>query len=69
VAGEDVAPELLQDAVTPSRIVQALLPLWDEGAARSEALARVGRVRALLGEPGASAKVAAIAARLVAGAA
>jgi lipid-A-disaccharide synthase len=68
VAGEDVAPELLQDRVTPAHIVAALLPLWDEGPARTEALTRVGRVRALLGEPGASAKVAAIASRLVTGA-
>jgi lipid-A-disaccharide synthase len=65
VAGEDVAPELLQAEVTPERILAALLPLWDDGAPRAAAQARLGRVRGLLGTPGASARVAALAAALV----
>lgn len=67
VAGEDVAPELLQSAVTPARILAALLPQWDDGAPRAQALARVRRVRGLLGTPGASTRVAGLAAGLVAG--
>ncbi|MEO6463436.1 MAG: lipid-A-disaccharide synthase, partial [Candidatus Eisenbacteria bacterium] len=66
VAGTDVAPELLQSAVTPSGIARALLPLWDEGPPRDEALARLVEVRGHLGGPGASARTAALAAELVA---
>jgi lipid-A-disaccharide synthase len=65
VAGEDVAPELLQSEVTPARILDALLPLWDDGAARALALARAGRVRGKLGAPGASARTAALAAGML----
>jgi len=65
IAGEDVAPELLQDEVVPPRILQAFLPLWDDGAPRALALERAGRVRAKLGDPGASARTAELAAALV----
>ena len=65
VAGEDVAPELLQDEVTPARILKALLPLWDDGPERTLALERAARVRGKLGEPGASARTAAIAAGML----
>jgi hypothetical protein len=54
--------------VTPARIVAALLPVWDDGPARDEAITRVGRVRARLGGPGASRQVAALAGELVAAA-
>ena len=46
VAGEDVAPELLQAEVTPERILAALLPLWDDGAgARRGAREAAARAR------------------------
>jgi lipid-A-disaccharide synthase len=66
VAGEDVAPELLQEEVVPARILSAFLPLWDDGAPRSLALERAGRVRAKLGASGASVRTADLAAKLVA---
>ena len=65
VAGEDVAPELLQADVTPSSIARALEPLWVDGPARHEALARLAAVKARRGGPGASARTAALAAELV----
>lgn len=61
VAGEDVAPELLQGAANPARIVDALLPLWDEGPPREAARVKLARVRGLLGPAGASARAAACA--------
>ncbi len=67
VAGEDVAPELLQGQVTPARVAEALRSLYDEGPARTRALVGVGRVRGLLGGPGASRAVAQLASELVAG--
>jgi lipid-A-disaccharide synthase len=49
VAGERVAPELLQDEATPERLAAALLPLLDEhDAARARALAGLDRVRSAL---------------------
>jgi len=65
VAGEDVAPALLLEAVTPAGVLGALEPLWREGPARAAALAGTARIRAKLGTPGASARVAALAAELV----
>ena len=65
VLGEDVAPELLQGDVTPERILAALLPLWDDGPARAQALERAARVRGRLGTPGASARTAALAAEML----
>lgn len=67
VAQGDVAPELLQAAVTPSGIAAALKPLWDDGPERTRAIERLATVRTRLGVPGASARTAALAADLVAG--
>ncbi len=67
VADRDVVPELVQDDVTVSRLValgRALLdPSSDE---RRQQLAGLAEVRARLGAPGASARVAAIAGELLA---
>ncbi|HEX5634494.1 MAG TPA: hypothetical protein VFX50_14735, partial [Gemmatimonadales bacterium] len=66
VAGREVAPEFVQDALVPAAIAATLAPLLAPGsperAAQREALAEV---RALLGSPGASARVAAMASALV----
>lgn len=59
VAGEDVAPELIQDALTPSALEAALQGWLDDPAARERAAARLARVRERLGAPGASARAAA----------
>ncbi|MSR07851.1 MAG: lipid-A-disaccharide synthase [Gemmatimonadetes bacterium] len=67
VAGKDVAPELVQDDATPRHLAQAVLPLMDRDgrAAREQRLAFVD-IRARLGTPGASARVAAMARELAA---
>lgn len=49
VAGDRVAPELLQDEATPERLADAVLPLLEDGsAARAAALDGLARVRAAL---------------------
>jgi lipid-A-disaccharide synthase len=71
VAGERIAPELLQDDATPEGLAAALLPLLDEASPeRQQALAGLRRVRAALAptEPARSAaeRVAELAAELIA---
>jgi lipid-A-disaccharide synthase len=59
VAGERIAPELLQDDATPDRLAEALLPLLAEHSAeRQSAIAGLARVRKAL-EPPAAARSAA----------
>ena len=70
VAGERIAPELLQRDATPERLARALLPLLDEGSTeRNAALAGLARVRERL-EPedttmSAADRVAALAGELI----
>jgi len=59
VAGEDVAPELVQGELTPQRLAETLAPWLDDPAARAAASARLGGVRDRLGAPGGSARAAA----------
>jgi lipid-A-disaccharide synthase len=66
VAGRAVAPEFVQDAFTPEAVAAALAPLFErDGAARREMEAGLAEVRARLGTPGASERVAAMAAGMV----
>jgi lipid-A-disaccharide synthase len=67
VAGRRVAPEFVQGAFQPGPVAAALAPLFDPGSeARQEMLAGLAEVRAKLGSPGASQRVAAMAAGMVA---
>ena len=62
VAGREVAREFVQDALQPNAVADALEPLLEVGnPARAAMVAELERVRGLLGEPGAAARVAAIA--------
>lgn len=62
VAGRQVAPELVQDAVQPARLAEAVLPLLDPGSPERVAqLEGCAEVRRRLGGPGAAARAAAIA--------
>jgi lipid-A-disaccharide synthase len=57
LVGKKVVPELLQGDLTVDRVVEALEPLWS-GPAREECLNGLELLRAKLGAPGASGRVA-----------
>jgi lipid-A-disaccharide synthase len=62
VAGREVAPEFVQDALQPAAVADALQPLLTDGDPRRTAmLAGLGEVRAALGTPGAALRVAEMA--------
>jgi lipid-A-disaccharide synthase len=61
VAGEEVAPELLQGRATGAEMAAAAAPLVDDGPPRARALARLASVRERLGRPGAAARTAELA--------
>ena len=69
VAGERIAPELLQDDATPAALAAALLPLLDSGPARDEARVGLARVKEALAPnvPGRTTaeRVTALAAELI----
>jgi lipid-A-disaccharide synthase len=66
VAGRTVAPEFVQDAFRPVPVADALEPLFDaNGAARATMVAGLADVRAKLGTPGASLRVAEMAAGML----
>lgn len=58
VAGRRVTPELYQREVTPERCARAISPLLHDTPERAAQLADLAAVRASLGTPGASARVA-----------
>jgi lipid-A-disaccharide synthase len=59
VAGREVAPEFVQDALVPARIADTLAELLDTRSPRRAAMIEeLQRVRASLGEPGAAGRVA-----------
>jgi lipid-A-disaccharide synthase len=62
VAGREVAREFVQDALVPCDVADALEPLLDVSSpARAEMVEKLASVRAMLGEPGAARRVAAMA--------
>jgi lipid-A-disaccharide synthase len=66
VAGREVAREFVQDAFVPAAVADALDPLFDGASpARRTMAAGLAEVRAKLGTPGASARVAAMAAGML----
>jgi lipid-A-disaccharide synthase len=69
VAGREVAPEFVQDALVPARVADALAELLDPTSPRRVAMiTELERVRSLLGESGAADRVAAMALALATGA-
>ncbi len=68
VAGKQVAPEFVQDALKPVAVASALEPLLDHASlTRQRMIAELDGVRQLLGEPGAARRVAEIAQNLAEG--
>jgi lipid-A-disaccharide synthase len=66
IAGRDVVPEVLQDQATPERLADLLLRLLPpDSAERAEMITGFLGIRAALGKPGASARVAELAAHLL----
>ncbi len=66
VAGKRVVPELLQDALTPEAVVDALDPLLDRASpARLDMTRSLAEVTGQLGTPGCARRVAAHAADLL----
>jgi len=62
VAGREIVKEYLQEFMTPEALAAGMAPLLDAASPeRARMLADLGAVRASLGEPGAAARVAAIA--------
>ncbi len=65
VAGREVAREFVQDALVPRDVAAVLARLLDpESEERRTQCAALGEVRDMLGEPGAAARVATMAAAL-----
>jgi lipid-A-disaccharide synthase len=56
VAGREITPELLQEAVTPERMASELVALIKAGAAREAQLSELQRVCNSLGSEGAIAR-------------
>jgi lipid-A-disaccharide synthase len=66
VAGEEVVPEFIQEAMIPEHLAERLIPLLDLGsAARQRQVIGLAKIRSLLGSPGASARVAELGLRLM----
>jgi len=65
IAEKRVVPELLQHEVNAETIAAGILPLLDDGPARRDMLSGLELVRARLGTPGASARVAEMAREMI----
>ena len=58
IAGKMIVPELVQRGLSPSRLAEELLDLIRDRSKRERQKEELGRVKAMLGEPGASKRAA-----------
>ena len=58
VSGKDVAPELIQNNVTPFKIAECIIPLLSESFTRKRSLSDLEYVRKALGDNGAAERAA-----------
>lgn len=65
IAGREIVPELMQGAFTPERVAAEALALLEDPAKAKAVRASLAEVRRQLGEPGASARAAAIVAAML----
>jgi len=66
IAGEKLAPELIQGELTPARIVAESQAILNDDAKRASIIERLKKLRERLGAPGASERVADIAVAMMA---
>jgi lipid-A-disaccharide synthase len=65
VAGEEVVPELIQDEVTPQRLVDEAIPILESGHEKWDMIRKLKMVKERLGEGGASEKTARMALEMI----
>lgn len=65
VAGEEIVPELIQDEVTPQRLVDEAIPILEIGHKKWEMIRKLRMVKERLGEGGASEKTARMALEMI----
>jgi len=61
VAGEEVVPELIQNEVTPQRLVDEAIPILESDHKKREMIRKLKMVKERLGQGGASEKTARLA--------
>ena len=65
IAGEEIVPEVLQDAVTPGVLAEKASMILDNDAYRKDMIIKLGKIRESMGQRGASDRTALIAFNMI----